>query len=485
MKKNKLLLMIISILLILTPCYANANTTTNGNNEQTIIEGENTNKEETTGGEQTETPKDETNNESKPSEEENNKEEETSKPVEENTIKLDKTELELGTKKEATLKATVTPSDAIIEWSSDNEDVATVDQNGKITTKKIAGTAIITATIKDTETKATCTVKVTRTVSKDATLKNLIISNGTLDKSFDSSVVNYKVTVDSKVNSLKFKDLESDLNDENAKYFVTGNEKLKNDDVVEIKVIAEDGTTTKIYKLTIVKDTVNLNLKSLRINGYALNETFEKDKLEYTASIPYEIETISIQAAAEDSDAEVKVTGITNLKVGENIVTVSVKDQSDNNRTYKIIVTREKEVSVEENPTSIITSSSVTDEDNSSTNTVTPNTENNNDNNDGSDDFLKYAIVSLACLILFIIGGIGIYFYLKTSPKKLRKELSSINQEETVSPIVEVEPETENKNQVNIEEIMQEDLVQTKEFKKEELDSISKTENLFDDSEDV
>lgn len=450
MKKNKLLLIIISAILILTPCYIYAEPV-EGETSTVPEQGESSNNEQPT-------------------------------LPEEKTIRLDKTALDLGTEKEVLLKATVTPSDSIIEWSSDNESVATVDQNGKITTKKTAGTAKITATIQGTNISATCTVKVTITLGTDATLKKLTISNGSLDKSFDPNVTQYNVTVDSKVNSLKFTDLDKDLNDSNAGWQVTGNSNLKNNSVVRIIVTSEDKSeknkVTKTYELTIIKDTVNLNLKSLKINGYALNESFDKDILEYTANIPYEIETISVEAPPEDSEKEVTISGLTNLKIGQNTVTVTVKDQTGNNKTYKIIVTRDKKVTVEENPTSIITSSNIITENNNSKNSITSNFYNNS----SSDDFLKYAIVSLACLILFIIGGIGIYFYLKTSPKKMKKELTKIKKDE-ISPIIEVE--TEHKNQVNIEDMMQENLVHTKEFKKEELNSISKTENLFDDSEDV
>ena len=62
-----------------------------------------------------------------------------------------------------TLAAEVTPSNAAnkqVEWKSSNTNVATVEQNGKVT-GKAAGTATITATAKDgSGKKATCTVTV-------------------------------------------------------------------------------------------------------------------------------------------------------------------------------------------------------------------------------------------------------------------------------------------------------------------------------------
>ena len=81
-------------------------------------------------------------------------------PVE--SVTLDKADLLLGwgggLEQTATLKATVNPpyaNDSKVSWSSNNETVATVDQNGLVTAKT-AGVAIITATAGGKS--ATCTV---------------------------------------------------------------------------------------------------------------------------------------------------------------------------------------------------------------------------------------------------------------------------------------------------------------------------------------
>ena len=63
----------------------------------------------------------------------------------------------------ATLTATITPSNATdqnVTWSSDNQNVATVDQNGEVTAVS-AGTATITVTTADGSKTATCAVTVT------------------------------------------------------------------------------------------------------------------------------------------------------------------------------------------------------------------------------------------------------------------------------------------------------------------------------------
>lgn len=77
-------------------------------------------------------------------------------------ISLPKTKtVELG--KTLTLTVTFNPTTAtnkIVTWSSSDESVATVDNNGKITPKKV-GSTIITVTSQDGSKKATCTVTVT------------------------------------------------------------------------------------------------------------------------------------------------------------------------------------------------------------------------------------------------------------------------------------------------------------------------------------
>lgn len=78
-------------------------------------------------------------------------------------VTLNKTSASIEIGDILTLIATVTPEDAIekgVTWSSDNESVATVDTNGKVTAVK-AGTAKITAASKENAALfAVCTVTV-------------------------------------------------------------------------------------------------------------------------------------------------------------------------------------------------------------------------------------------------------------------------------------------------------------------------------------
>ncbi|WP_462426211.1 Ig-like domain-containing protein [Anaerotignum lactatifermentans] len=77
-------------------------------------------------------------------------------------VSLTPTEITLDAGSSQTLTATVTPANATnknVTWSSDNEAVATVDQNGTVTARN-GGQAIITVTTADGSKTATCTVNV-------------------------------------------------------------------------------------------------------------------------------------------------------------------------------------------------------------------------------------------------------------------------------------------------------------------------------------
>ena len=78
------------------------------------------------------------------------------------SVSLNKSELTLMTGKKETLKVTVEPdeaSDKTVTWESDNEDVATVSEDGEVTAVSV-GSATITVTATDGSKTATCEVTV-------------------------------------------------------------------------------------------------------------------------------------------------------------------------------------------------------------------------------------------------------------------------------------------------------------------------------------
>lgn len=89
-------------------------------------------------------------------------------------VSLDKTEITVEEGSNYNLLATITPNDATnknIKWSSDNKDVATVE-NGKVVGVK-EGTATITVQTEDGEFTATCKVSVTKKSDNTTADKNI------------------------------------------------------------------------------------------------------------------------------------------------------------------------------------------------------------------------------------------------------------------------------------------------------------------------
>ena len=88
-------------------------------------------------------------------------------------VSLNKTSLDLSLGNSETLTATITPEDAedkTLIWSSSDEKVVTVDENGKVTAVD-AGTATIKVTNKDESVVATCDVKVAVDLSTPLTFE--------------------------------------------------------------------------------------------------------------------------------------------------------------------------------------------------------------------------------------------------------------------------------------------------------------------------
>ena len=87
-------------------------------------------------------------------------------------VALDQTKLELARNDKATLKATITPDRAInkeVKWSSNNESIATVSEDGEVSGISL-GKANITVTTEDGGKTATCEVTVTEATATGVAL---------------------------------------------------------------------------------------------------------------------------------------------------------------------------------------------------------------------------------------------------------------------------------------------------------------------------
>lgn len=83
-------------------------------------------------------------------------------------------------------------------------------------------------------------------------------------------------------------------------------------------------------------------LSSLTIDGLSLNEEFDKEKLEYTLTIPAETEKIKVNAQLADSNSKVVGTGEVKVSTGLNTLEIVVTAENGSKRTYVIQATVEE-----------------------------------------------------------------------------------------------------------------------------------------------
>lgn len=111
-------------------------------------------------------------------------------------------------------------------------------------------------------------------------------------------------------------------------------------DVILTDVNAGTNVGTKSYTATIAAPkSTDATLKSLTVKNATISPAFSKDTTKYTASVDYSVSKLDISAVANDSKADVSVSG-NSLKVGSNTVKVTVTAENGDTKTYSITVTR-------------------------------------------------------------------------------------------------------------------------------------------------
>ncbi len=157
---------------------------------------------------------------------------------------------------------------------------------------------------------------------------------------FDKNTLNYNLNVDSNVTSIL---INASLEDKTAKFVKGYGPRTVNlkygKNAIQIKVQAES-STIKTYTINVNrKDNRNTNnyLKTLTLSSGSIN--FNKNTLNYTMTVNYEITKINVQATTEDPKAKVTINS-PNLIVGNNTITIKVTSENEQVRTYKIVVER-------------------------------------------------------------------------------------------------------------------------------------------------
>lgn len=187
------------------------------------------------------------------------------------------------------------------------------------------------------------TLKIYRNDNRDKTntLSSLEVENNKITPEFNKNTVSYTLTVKKDVTSVKINaTLESDKSSFNKGYgprTVNLNYGVNN---VVIKVTSESGAV-KTYTIKITREddrSSNNYLKSLNVSSGDF--TFNKKTLNYSFTVPNEVTSLKVFAAAEDTKSTVSGVKTYNLKEGLNKITITVTAENKQTRTYTLQVTR-------------------------------------------------------------------------------------------------------------------------------------------------
>ncbi len=80
----------------------------------------------------------------------------------------------------------------------------------------------------------------------------------------------------------------------------------------------------------------NNNLSSLSVDGYELQPKFSKDTLEYSLELENGVESVKINAKAEDSKASINGTGVKQLTEGDNQFKIRVIAENGTTKDYVV-----------------------------------------------------------------------------------------------------------------------------------------------------
>ncbi|MBW7474827.1 cadherin-like beta sandwich domain-containing protein [Paenibacillus oenotherae] len=226
----------------------------------------------------------------------------------------------------------------------------------------------IVVTAQDETTTKTYTINVTRTISANADLSGLTLSNGTLSPSFGSGITSYTASVGNAVSGIA---VTPTVADGSAEVTVNGVPTASGaasaalplnvgSNTIEVQVTAEDGTL-KTYTVTVTRAaSSNADLSDLTLSSGTLIPSFIPDT--FKTSVDYQVSSVTVTPMVSDTDhATVTVSLYSSsgslvsgpnivtsgtaspslpLGVGNNTITIVVTAEDGTTRTYTVAVTR-------------------------------------------------------------------------------------------------------------------------------------------------
>ena len=181
-------------------------------------------------------------------------------------------------------------------------------------------------------------VNIERQKNSNTKLSSLSIDGHTIVPDFDPDVFSYSLNItDSTVEKVK---IEAQAEVSTSTVTGTGEKTLSTGlNTFSVEVSAENGDK-KAYVISINKAASDNNYLASLLTDQPMNETFNKNDLNYTVNVENNITSITIQAVAEADTSTVTGTGTHNLLVGDNTFDIVVTAENNTPRTYKVKVNR-------------------------------------------------------------------------------------------------------------------------------------------------
>jgi hypothetical protein len=250
------------------------------------------------------------------------------------------------------------------------DSTATVSVNGvpdasgstSVAVPLVSGTNRISilVTAQDGTTTKSYTLTVVRALSSNANLAGLACSVGALAPAFSAGTLNYTVNGANGSTTATVTPIAADpgaIISVNGRLIASGSASGPFDlsvgtNVVSVVVTSEDGSSTRMYKINLVRaGSSNANLSGLAISAGSLTPAFATGISGYSLTLSNSVSSVSVTPITSDPNATVTINGVTavaglpstpiSLAVGVNLITVVVVAQDLTTvKGYSISVSR-------------------------------------------------------------------------------------------------------------------------------------------------
>ena len=245
-----------------------------------------------------------------------------------------------------------------VPFTTSKLDVKATTEDGGATASvsspelKAGGTTNVTVTVTAAnDSKKVYTIKVTREQDPDYDAKSnnnlsaLTVSNAAISPAFDKGTVNYTASVAFEVSKLE---ISATAENKDAKVEINSPALTANSTTDATVTVTSVYGGKKVYtiKVTRAQDpnfvgSANNNLSSITVDGFLLSPVFAPDIDKYIIWLPYETESVTVNAKAEDEKSNVEISGGQNLAAGQdNTVVITCISESGARKEYTVIAKR-------------------------------------------------------------------------------------------------------------------------------------------------